>query len=178
MVRLTERIIIDENQIRDRTEEMVNRIAADFEGMEMVVIGILKGSFIFLADLTRLMYRFNLNPQIDFTILSSYGSASSPSNLLKIERDVSIDLKGKAVLVVDDILDTGRTMQYLKERLRWLEPAVVKTCVFLDKPTRRKVDIEADYVGFTVEDKFVVGYGLDYDGFYRERPYIAVLEES
>ena len=173
-----EKIIIDEKEISKRIEELVSRIAEDYEDKDLVVIGILKGSFIFLADLVRSMFKYELHPQVDFMILSSYGSSTIPSTMIKIERDVSVDLEGKTVLVVDDILDTGRTMQYVKERLRWLEPEMVKTCVLLDKPSRRKVDIHADYVGFEVGDRFVVGYGLDYDGYYRDRPYIAVLEES
>jgi hypoxanthine phosphoribosyltransferase len=172
-----ERVIIEEPEIGIRVLQLAERISSDFHGKEMVVIGILKGSFIFLADLVRLMYQHKLHPQVDFMILSSYGNSTSPSTQIKIERDVSVDVEGKSVLVVDDILDTGRTMLYLTERLKWLEPAMVRTCVFLDKPARRKVKIEADYVGFTVSDQFVVGYGLDFQGFYRERPYIAVLEE-
>ncbi|MBC8278366.1 MAG: hypoxanthine phosphoribosyltransferase [FCB group bacterium] len=173
-----EKIIFDEKVIHERIDKIVEKIAVDYENKDLVIIGILKGSFIFLADLVRSMFRYKLNPQVDFMILSSYGSSTIPSTMIKIERDVSVDLEGKTVLVVDDILDTGRTMQYVMERLRWLEPAMVKTCVLLDKPTRRKVDIHADYVGFEVGDRFVVGYGLDYDGYYRDRPYIAVLEES
>ena len=173
-----EKILFDKDEIRQRVEELVGQIAKDFAGTEMAIIGILKGSFIFLADLTREMLNYELNPQIDFTILSSYGAATSSTTMVKIERDISIDLRGKAVLVVDDILDTGRTMHYLQERLKWLEPEFVKTCVFLDKPSRRVCDVQADYVGFNVEDVFVVGYGLDYDGYFREKPYIAVLEEN
>lgn len=172
-----ERIIIEEPQIGIRVMQIAEQIAADFHGKDLVILGILKGSFIFLADLARLMYQHRLQPQIDFMILSSYGNSTAPSTQIKIERDVSVDIEGKSVLVVDDILDTGRTMLYIKERLKWLEPELVKTCVFLDKPARRKVQVEADYVGFTVSDEFVVGYGLDFRGYYRERPYIAVLEE-
>jgi len=174
----SERIILDEKTIQNRVKELVEEIARDFRGKDIVVVGILKGSYIFLADLSRLMYKFKLNPQVDFTILSSYGSSTEPITKVKIDRDISIDVEGKAVLVVDDILDTGRTMQYVKERMHWLEPEFTKTCVFLDKPARRQVKIEADYVGFTVEDNFYVGYGLDYNGFYRERPYVAVLESQ
>lgn len=177
MHKFTEKILFDRNVIQSRVEELIEQIAADFAGTELVVIGILKGSFIFLADLTREMRRFDLNPQIDFTILSSYGPSTSPTTMVKIERDISVDLRGKAVLVVDDILDTGRTMRYLKERITWLEPDSVKVCVFLDKPSRRVCDIHADYVGFEIDDVFVVGYGLDYNGYHREKPYIAVLEE-
>jgi len=174
----SERIIIDEKAIQNRIRELVEEIALDFKGKEIVVVGILKGSYIFLADLSRLMYKFNLNPQVDFTILSSYGSSTAPVTKVKIDRDISINVEGKAVLIVDDILDTGRTMQYVKARMRWLEPEFAKTCVFLDKPSRRQVEIKPDYVGFTVEDNFYVGYGLDYNGFYRERPYVAVLESN
>ena len=172
------RIIIDEGQIARRIHELVDRIARDFEERDFVVIGVLKGSFIFLADLVRQFYHHRLQPQVDFMILSSYGAGTAPSTMVKVERDVFVDITGKNVLVVDDILDTGRTMQYIKERLKWLEPSMVKTCVLLDKPSRRKVDIQADYVGFKVEDLFVIGYGLDYYGYFREMPYIAVMEEE
>ena len=172
----SEKVLISENDIRKRISEIASRISEDFHHREMVVVGILKGSFIFLADLIRLMHRHELHPQIDFMILSSYGDSTVPSTAIKIERDLSISVANKAVLVVDDILDTGRTMSYVIERMRWLEPSIVKTCVLLDKPSRRRVQIEADYVGFSIEDKFVVGYGLDYKGYYREKPHIAVLE--
>lgn len=172
------RIIIDQEQISSRINELVKIIANDFDDKDFVIIGILKGSFIFLADLVRLIYGHNLNPQIDFVILSSYGASTSSSGKVKIERDVSIDITGKNVLIVDDILDSGRTMKYISERLRWLEPAMTKTCVLLDKPSRRVTDIEPDYVGFKVKDEFVIGYGLDFDGYFRELPYIAVLDEN
>ena len=174
----SEKVIIDEDKIKRRVAELVFSIADDCRGEELVVIGILKGSFIFLADMIRMMYVHDLKPQVDFMILSSYGSSTTPSTMIKIERDLSVNIEGKAALVVDDILDTGRTMLYVKERLKWLEPKMIKTCVLLDKPSRRKVEISADYTGFEVEDRFVVGYGLDFNGFYRERPYIAVLEEQ
>ena len=174
----SEKVIIDEDEIKRRVAELVISIADDCPGGDLVVIGILKGSFIFLADMLRLMYLHNLKPQVDFMILSSYGSSTTPSTMIKIERDLSVNIEGKFALVVDDILDTGRTMLYVKERLKWLEPKMIKTCVLLDKPTRRKVEIKADYVGFEVEDRFVVGYGLDFNGYYRERPYVAVLEEQ
>lgn len=170
--------IIDEDMIARRIHEIVDVIAQDFDDKDFVVIGILKGSFIFLADLVRQFYHHRLQPQVDFMILSSYGAGTAPTTMVKVERDVFVDITGKNVLVVDDILDTGRTMQYIKERLKWLEPAMVKTCVLLDKPSRRKVDIQADYVGFLVEDLFVIGYGLDYDGYFRELPYIAVMEKE
>ncbi|NQS98733.1 MAG: hypoxanthine phosphoribosyltransferase [candidate division Zixibacteria bacterium] len=174
----SEKVIIDEDEIKRRVAELVISIADDCPGGDLVVIGILKGSFIFLADMLRLMYLHNLRPQVDFMILSSYGSSTIPSTMIKIERDLSVNIEGKFALVVDDILDTGRTMLYVKERLKWLEPKMIKTCVLLDKPARRKVEMKADYVGFEVEDRFVVGYGLDFNGYYRERPYVAVLEEQ
>jgi hypoxanthine phosphoribosyltransferase len=175
---LVEKIIIDEKQIGLRITELVEAISQDIAQEELVVVGILKGSFIFLADLIRKMYVHNVRPQVDFMILASYGNSVEPSTMLKIERDISVPVEGKFVLVVDDILDTGRTLLYVKERLKWLEPKIIKTCVMLDKPARRRVQVEADYVGFQVEDKFVVGYGLDYQGYCREKPYISILEEG
>ncbi|MBL7191834.1 hypoxanthine phosphoribosyltransferase [bacterium] len=175
-MKIPEKILFSKEQIENRIRELVSSIAEDFRDREIVIVGILKGSFIFLADLVRLMYEYNIHPQVDFMILSSYGGSTYPSTMVKIERDLSISVEGKAVLVVDDILDTGRTMQYVKERLRWLEPEIVRTCVLLDKPARRIVDITPDYTGFQIEDEFVVGFGLDYNGFHREKPYIAVIQ--
>ncbi len=173
---MEEKVIFTEAVIRKRVGELARSIARDFIETDTVMVGILRGSFIFMADLMRCLHHHGLRPRIDFITVASYGDRTYPSQKLEVLRDFSIDVRGSAALVVDDILDTGGTMHYVKARLMSLGASEVKTCVFLNKPSRRKADIEPDYVGFEVEDRFVVGYGLDYKGFHREKPYIAVLE--
>lgn len=164
--------IISEKEIREKTEEMADRIAGDCPKEEIVVIGLLKGSFMFMADMVRLLHQRQISLQLDFMAVSSYGSSTSPGKLL-MSRDISTNIWGRFVLLMDDILDTGKTMQFVHKHLMQLKPSDLKTCVFLDKPERRKVAYNANYVGFTVPDEFVVGYGLDYDNRYRELPYVA-----
>jgi hypoxanthine phosphoribosyltransferase len=166
---------IDEIDIRQRVEAMVGEIASDFNGDELIVIGVLKGSFMFLADLVRHLYRHGIPLLIDFMQVSSYGSDTVSSGKIVMTHDISTDIAGKCVLLVDDILDTGRTSDFLKNHLLDKKPAQLKTCVFLDKPKRRAVPFQADYVGFRVPDAFVVGYGLDYDNRYRERPSLSLV---
>ena len=163
------------NEFSAVLRQLVDRMAADFEGDELHVIGLLRGSFMFTADLVRLLYRHHIPLIVDFMTVSSYGGGTESSGAVKMTRDIDIDLRGQQVLLVDDILDTGRTLDYASRRLAETQPASLKTCVFLDKPSRRVVPFEADYVGFTVPDFFVVGYGLDYDGRYRELPHLSVV---
>lgn len=173
---MNEITIIDEAAIRKRVEELALSIARDFAGTQMVMVGILNGSFIFMADLMRCLFIHNLQPRIDFMTVSSYGGETYPQGEIRMVRDVSVNVQGAAALIVDDILDTGWTMHYVKKRLAEMGARMVKTCVLLNKSVRREADIRPDYIGFEVENKFVVGYGLDYNGFHREKPYIAVLE--
>jgi len=129
----------------------------------------------FAADLVRLLHLHKIPLQIDFITASSYGAGTESSGKVKLQHDISTDIAGKWVLLIDDILDTGRTMKAVSNHLLASKPAVLKTCVFLDKPERRVIPFQTDYVGFTIPDKFVVGYGLDYDNRYREYPYVATV---
>jgi hypoxanthine phosphoribosyltransferase len=166
---------IDEIDIKQRVEAMVKEIAADFKGDELIVIGVLKGSFMFLADLVRHLYRHGVPLLIDFLQVSSYGSDTVSSGKIVMIHDIATDIEDKYVLLADDILDTGRTSAFLKDHLSRMKPASLKTCMFLDKPKRRAVPFKVDYVGFRVPDAFIVGYGLDFDNRYRERPYLSLI---
>jgi hypoxanthine phosphoribosyltransferase len=149
---------------------------ADREGRErheLTVVGVLNGSFIFMADLVR---RIDMPLQCDFLGLSSYGSATESSGVVAITKDLSLPIEGRHVLVVEDIIDTGLTMAYLLENLRTRRPASVKIAALLSKPARRKVEVGIDFLGFTIADRFVIGYGLDFDGRYRNLPDIAALD--
>jgi hypoxanthine phosphoribosyltransferase len=166
---------IDEGDIKQRVEDLVKEITTDLGGDELIVIGVLKGSFMFLADLVRRLHRHDFPILIDFLQVSSYGSKTVSSGQISMTHDIATDISGRRVLLVDDILDTGRTSRFLKDFLQKRNPSVLKTCVFLDKPKRRAVSFEADYVGFRVPDAFVVGYGLDYDNRYREMPSLSLI---
>lgn len=168
-----EEVLITPRRLARRVDEVAREIAAAGPGENLVVIGILRGSFIFLADLVRWFDRSDLHPRIDFIIMESYGHGTTPTAEPTVTRDCSIDLAGADVVIVDDILDTGRTLQKAAAHLQAKGARSVRTCVLLDKPSRRVVPFEADFVGFRIEDAFVVGYGLDYDGRHRELPHIA-----
>ncbi len=144
----------------------------------LVIVGVLRGSFMFLADLVRALNRHQLHPRIDFMTLSSYGGGTRSSGNVRILKDVSVDLDGADVLLVDDILDSGRTLRFAVRHIENKGARRVLTCCLLDKPARRAVDIRADFRGFEIPDVFVVGYGLDYDSHYRELPYIGEVVHS
>ncbi len=152
-------ILIPEDQIKEKVKQLAQKISQDFKGKELLVVGILKGSFIFMADLVR---EIEGRLYIDFMQVSSYHTEMESSGEVIFVKDISTDIKGKNVLIVDDIIDTGRTLKALVEALEEREPSTLKTCVLLDKKERREVDFDADYVGFVIPDKFVVGYGLDW----------------
>lgn len=166
-------VLITPRRLAQRVDEVAREIAAAGPGENLVVIGILRGSFIFLADLVRWFSLNDLHPRIDFMIMESYGSGTTAQKEPTVTRDCTIDLAGADVVVVDDILDTGRTLQKAVAHLRAKGAQTVRSCALLDKPSRRIVPFEADFVGFKIEDAFVVGYGLDYDGRHRELPHIA-----
>ena len=152
-------ILISEQEIKEKVKQLGQQISKDFEGKELLVVGILKGSFIFMADLVR---EIQGKVYIDFMQVSSYHTNMESSGEVIFVKDLSTDIKGKNVLIVDDIIDTGRTLEALVEALSQREPNIIKTCVLLDKKERREVNYDADYVGFVIPDKFVIGYGLDW----------------
>lgn len=164
-------ILIDEKTLAKRVSELGAEITKDYEDSSVVLVGILKGSVPFLADLMRKIKLEDL--QIDFMSVSSYGRSTKSSGVVRILKDLDSDIKGKDVIVVEDIIDTGLTLAYLKEYLQGRNPKSLKICTLLDKPSRRKVELKGDYVGFEVEDKFIVGYGLDADQKYRNLPFIS-----
>ncbi|RJQ16671.1 MAG: hypoxanthine phosphoribosyltransferase [Nitrospiraceae bacterium] len=161
-------------QIQNRVKELAFNISADYQGKDILAVGILKGAFMFLPDLTR---HIQVTMNIDFLIASSYVKTQT-SGEVKIHADLREDVKGRHVLLVEDIVDTGLTLKYIRDMLLARNPASLKICAFLDKISRRKVDIKIDYAGFQIPDKYVVGYGLDYDNKFRNLPYISIFKES
>ena len=164
--------------IRARVNELVDDMAHEYTSENLVMIAILRGSFMFFADLVREANRHQVHPRIDFMTLESYGAGTESSGVVQIMKDISVDVSGANVVLVDDILDTGRTLTFAREHMLARGAKTVKSCVLLNKPSRRVVPIEADYVGFTIEDHFVVGYGLAYDSYYRELAYIAKVTHT
>ncbi|MBK19409.1 MAG: hypoxanthine phosphoribosyltransferase [Rhodospirillaceae bacterium] len=163
------------DQIAERVDTLAKEIVAD-ETDELLVVIILKGSFVFAADLVRALERNGASAQVDFVTLSSYGMGTESSGSVNLTHDLSEDVAGRSILIVDDILESGRTIAFAVETLQKRGASSVKTCLLLDKPTQRKVSIEADYVGFTIDPEFVVGYGLDLAKRYRGLPYIGVVQ--
>ncbi len=167
-------VLVSEEQLQKRVKELGAQISKDYAGKDLLLVSILKGSVVFMADLMRAI---DIPNEIDFMVVSSYGGANTTSTgLVKIIKDLDADLSGKDVLIVEDILDTGVTLFNLVPMLQMRNPNSVKICTILDKPSRRKADIRADYTGIEVPDEFVVGYGLDYDEKYRNLPYVGVLK--
>lgn len=165
--------LITERRLRARTRAIGREIRRDHRGRDLVLVGILRGSFIFMADLAR---SIDLPLACDFVKVSSYGSGTVSSGRVRIELDVSHPLRGKHVVLVEDIVDTGFTAEKVLEALRARRPASLRLCALLRKPARERVEVRIDYLGFTIPDRFVVGYGLDHGGFHRNLPYIGVLE--
>ena len=170
-----ERILLNEEQIHTIVAGLGRRISTDYQGKNLLMVSVLKGSVVFMADLMRAI---DIPCRIDFMAVSSYGSGVKTSGVVKIVKDLDINLEGYDLLIVEDILDSGVTLSYLKKMLMDRGPASVRICTFLDKPERRKADIIPDYVGASVPDEFVVGNGLDYDEKYRNLPYLGVLKEA
>jgi hypoxanthine phosphoribosyltransferase len=168
-------ILISEEEINNKVSELAAQISRDYENKNPVFIGILKGSFVFMADLMR---KVNIYCDIDFMAVSSYGNKSASTGAVKINKDLSQDIEGRDVVIIEDILDSGLTLSYLKKYLMNRNPNSIKICTLLDKPARRVADIKADYFGFDIPDAFVVGYGLDYAERYRNLPYIGVLKSE
>lgn len=167
------RTLIDAESIQERVREMGAQITRDYEGKQLVLVPVLKGSFVFAADLARAI---DLPVSIDFLAVRSYGDGTESSGVVQITSDLTKPIEGKHVIVVEDIVDTGLTMAYMFENLDTRHPASVKLASLLHKPARTRVPVTIDYLGFTIDDVFVVGYGLDYAERYRNLPYIGVLE--
>jgi hypoxanthine phosphoribosyltransferase len=166
-------VLISHQQIRERTEELGRQITEDYRGKDPLLICILKGGLMFLADLMR---EVDLPLEIDFIAVSSYGDSTESSGVVRILMDLERNIQGRHVLIVEDIVDTGRTLSYIIGNLRTRGPASIKVCTLLDKPARRELEIPIDYVGFTIPDRFVIGYGLDYGEIYRNLPFVGVLK--
>lgn len=168
-----ERVLLSEDQIKARIAELGQELTADYAGKNPIFVGVLKGVVVFFADMVRAV---PIPCQFDFMCVSSYGSGTESSGQIKLKMDLSADIEGRHVVILEDILDSGLTLKYTVEYLKTKNPASIKICTFLDKPERRKADIHADYIGFTVPNLFVVGYGLDFDEEYRNLPYVGVLK--
>ena len=170
-----ERVLFTEAELKARVAELGAQITADYQGKKPIVISILRGSYIFMADLTR---SIDLPITVDFMAVSSYGAGTSSSGQVRIVKDLSENIEGRDVIVVEDILDSGNTLSYLLKLLEARHPASIRLCTLLDKPERRTKPVAVQYSGFTIPDEFVVGYGLDYDEKYRNLPYIGILKPS
>jgi hypoxanthine phosphoribosyltransferase len=170
-----EEILLSDAQIQARVVELGAELSRDYDGRDPVLVSVLKGSIIFLADLVRAM---EISLSVDLMEVSSYGASTETSGQVRILKDLSRPIEGREVVVVEDIIDTGLTLNYLLRYLREKGPASLRICCLLDKPARRLAPIEIAYRGFTIPDRFVIGYGLDYDEHYRNLPYIGVLRPS
>ena len=170
-----EQILYTEEDLRRRIRELGAQIAADYAGRTPMLVSVLRGSYIFMADLTRAI---DLDLTVDFMAVSSYGAGTVSSGQVEIKKDLSDTIEGRDLIIVEDILDSGNTLHYLMEVLQARKPASIRLCTLMDKPERRTKPITADYVGFTIPDAFIVGYGLDYDERYRNLPYVGILKHS
>lgn len=172
MAHRVENVLIPQKEIETVVSDLAARITADYKGKELVVVGVLKGSFIFMADLVR---QIDLPMIIDFMSVSSYYGGTKSSGIIKIIKDLDVDIEGKDVLIVEDIVDSGLTLASLKEMLMTRNPSSLRVCAAFDKPDRRRVEIAAEYTGMQIPDAFIIGYGLDFDGMYRNLPDVCVL---
>lgn len=168
-------VLISKDVLMEKVKELGKRISEDYKGKELVVVCVLKGGVVFYADLIR---ELSIPVELDFIAVSSYGASTKSSGVVKITKDLDTNISGKHVLIIEDIIDTGLTLSHLKELLKTRGPLSVKICSALDKPSRRKIEIDIEYKGLEIPDKFVVGYGLDYGGKYRNIPDVCVLKQS
>jgi len=167
------KVLLTEEELKAKTQELADQISEYYKGRPLLVVTVLKGSFVFAADLMRAL---SIPAEIDFMVLSSYGASTQTSGVVQIRKDLDRDIKDLDILVVEDILDSGMTLSYLKKILLTRGAKSVRICTILNKPSRRKADITADYVGFDIPDEFVVGYGLDFAEKYRNLPYVGILK--
>lgn len=175
---LNHRVLFDEQTIAARVQELARVIARDLPEPTPVMIGMLTGAFIFLADLVRALGRLGIEPQVDFMAVSHYGPLVASSGLVQIYKDSAVEIKGRPVLLVDDILDSGQTLSMVRDHLAARGPSWLRTCVLLDKPSRREIAISADYIGFEVPNAWIIGYGMDASGEGRAFPYVASVERE
>jgi hypoxanthine phosphoribosyltransferase len=169
------RILISRDEIAARVSDLGRAIGRDYQGRSPLLVGVLKGAIFFTADLLRAI---PLAGTMDFMAVSSYGAGTRSSGVVRLTADLSISIEGRDVIIVEDVIDSGRTISYLRRNLATRHPRSLALCVLLDKVSRREVDVDVDYVGFVIPDDFVVGYGLDYDGWHRNLPDLAVLEPA
>jgi hypoxanthine phosphoribosyltransferase len=167
-------VLIDQETLAARVAELGAEVSADYEGRDLLLIGVLKGAVFFMADLMR---HLTVPCEVDFMAISSYGDATDSSGIVRILKDLDINIERRHVLVVEDIIDSGLTLSYLIRNLESREPATLEVCALLTKPSRREIDVPVRYVGFEIPNKFVVGYGLDFAERYRNLPYVGVLDE-
>jgi hypoxanthine phosphoribosyltransferase len=165
-------VLIDEDRLQDRIRDLGRELSSDYAGRELLLVGVLKGAVFFMADLMRSL---SVPCEIDFMAISSYGAATDSSGVVRILKDLDINIEGRHVLVVEDIIDSGLTLSYLVRSLEARSPATLEVCALLTKPERRKVDLPTRYVGFEIPDRFAIGYGLDFAERYRNLPYVAAL---
>lgn len=167
-------ILISEEKLQERIAELGEEISRDYAGKEVLLIGVLKGACVFMTDL---MKKIDTSVTIDFMAVSSYGASTKSTGVVRIIKDLDTSIEGKDVLIIEDIIDTGLTLHYLFDNLHSRDPKSLKICTLLDKPERREIKMQADYVGFKVPNEFIVGYGLDFQEKYRNLPYITCLSE-
>ena len=167
-----EEILIDEDRLQSRISELGHEISSDYEGRDLLLIGVLKGAVFFMSDLMR---RLTVPCEIDFMAISSYGAATDSSGVVRILKDLDINIEGRHVLVVEDIIDSGLTLSYLVRNLEARNPATLEICALMTKPERREIEVDVRYVGFEIPNRFVIGYGLDFAERYRNLPFVAVL---
>ena len=166
-------MLIDEERLRSRVAELGEEVSADYAGRDLLLIGVLKGAVFFMADLMR---KLTIPCEVDFMAISSYGASTDSSGVVRILKDLDINIEGRHVLVVEDIIDSGLTLSYLTRNLESREPASLEICALLTKPERREIDVPVRYVGFEIPNRFVIGYGLDFAERYRNLPYVGVLD--
>ena len=175
MLQDVETILLDEEVLANRIHELGEEISTDFAGEEVTLVGILKGASVFTSDLIR---QISLTAYIDYMVVSSYGNSAETSGVVRILKDLEDNIEGKNIIIVEDIIDTGLTLAYLRENLLSRHPKSVKICTLLDKPARRVKEINIDYKGFEVPDEFIIGYGIDYAEKYRNLPFVGILKRE
>jgi hypoxanthine phosphoribosyltransferase len=168
-------VLIDEDRLQERIRELGRELSSDYAGRELLLVGVLKGAVFFMADLMRSL---TVPCEIDFMAISSYGAATDSSGVVRILKDLDINIEGRHVLVVEDIIDSGLTLSYLVRNLEAREPATLEICALLTKPDRREIDVPVRFIGFEIPNRFVIGYGLDFAERYRNLPYVGVLDPA